>query len=210
MAEELGRIEKPEARQFESKRNLYLVPLIFSADDAPADYAEKFARYWEQVGQHIAKMEPKISPVCHVYHESIALAGEEGLKLLEKLSPASHQIAQDKCQSGAIFEATEAKELADEAMDWERFLLMGCFSRKVADKVSEFYLESLKKRYEHIANVIDETLKPGEVGVLVIREGHMIQFPPDVEVFSVAPPALDDIHRWLRDQQTKKKPEGTE
>ncbi len=206
MAEELGRIEKPEAAQFESKRKLCLVPLIFSADDAPAEYAEKFARYWEEVSQHIANMESKTSQVRHVYHESITLAGDEGMKLLEKLSQASHQIAQDKCQGGATLEATEAKELADEAMDWERFLLVGCFSQKVANAISGFYLESLKKRYEHIAQVIDETLKPGEVGMLIIREGHMVQFPQDVEVFSVAPPVLDDIHRWLRDQQAKEKP----
>ena len=28
----------------------------------------------------------------------------------------------------------------------------------------------------------------------------MVQFAKDIEVFSVAPPALDDIHRWLRDR----------
>ena len=28
----------------------------------------------------------------------------------------------------------------------------------------------------------------------------MVQFPVDIEVFSVAPPALDEIHRWLRDR----------
>ena len=28
----------------------------------------------------------------------------------------------------------------------------------------------------------------------------MVQFAKDIEVFSVAPPGLDDIHRWLRDR----------
>jgi hypothetical protein len=34
-----------------------------------------------------------------------------------------------------------------------------------------------------------------------------VQFAKDIEVFSVAPPALDDIHRWLRDRskQTEEK-----
>jgi hypothetical protein len=27
-----------------------------------------------------------------------------------------------------------------------------------------------------------------------------VQFPGDVEVFSIFPPALDEIHRWYRDQ----------
>jgi hypothetical protein len=33
-----------------------------------------------------------------------------------------------------------------------------------------------------------------------MREEHAVQFPGDVEVFSIFPPALDEIHRWLRDQ----------
>ena len=27
---------------------------------------------------------------------------------------------------------------------------------------------------------------------------HQVQFPPDIEVFYVAPPALDEIKRWFR------------
>jgi hypothetical protein len=34
-----------------------------------------------------------------------------------------------------------------------------------------------------------------------------VQFPQDIEVFSVAPPALDEIHRWLRDRTSAKEPE---
>jgi hypothetical protein len=33
----------------------------------------------------------------------------------------------------------------------------------------------------------------------------MVQFPEDIEVFSVAPPALDEIHRWQREQLSGKK-----
>jgi hypothetical protein len=146
--------------------------------------------------------------VNHVYHESIVLAGENGLKVIEKLNPTCYQIGKDKCQSGAVLEATEDKELAEEGMDWERCLLMGFISQKVAKMVSEFYIEASRKRYEHIAQRIDETLKDNEAGILFIREGHMVQFPPDIEVFSVAPPALDEIHRWQREQVAEKREES--
>jgi len=209
MAEKLGKIEKPEAKDFTSKRKLYLIPLIFSGKEAPPEYVEKFNLYWQQVGEHIANLEAKIGRVSHIYHESIILAGEDGLKAIEKLSPASCHVAREKCQSGAVFEATENKELANESMDWERFLLMGFISQKVADMVSHFYVEALKKRYEHVTRRIDETLKADEAGVLFIREGHMVQFPQDIEVFSVAPPALDEIHRWQRERlATEKKDES--
>ena len=209
MAEQLGKIEKPEAKDFTSKRKLYLIPLIFSGKEAPPEYVEKFNLYWEQVGEHVTNLEAKIGKVSHIYHESIVQAGEDGLKAMEKLSPSSCHVAREKCQSGAMFEATEDKELADESLDWERFLLMGFISQKVAEMVSQFYVEALKKRYEHVARRIDETLKADEAGVLFIREGHMVQFPQDIEVFSVAPPALDEIHRWQRERlATEKKDES--
>ena len=209
MAEQLGKIEKPEAKDFTSKRKLYLIPLIFSGKEAPPEYVEKFNLYWQQVGEHIAKLEAKIGKVSHIYHESIIQSGEDGLKAMEKLNPSSCHVAREKCQSGAVFEATEDKELAEESTDWERFLLMGFISQKVAEMVSQFYVEALKKRYEHVARRIDETLKADEAGVLFIREGHMVQFPQDIEVFSVAPPALDEIQRWQRERlATGKKDES--
>jgi len=148
----------------------------------------------------VANLESKIGKVSHVYHESITLAGEDGLKVIEKLNPACYQIARDKCQSGAVLEVIEDKELVEESMDWERFLLTGFISQKAAKMVSEFYAEASRKRYENIASRIDETLKADEAGILFIREGHMVQFAQSIEVFSVAPPALDEIHRWQRDR----------
>ena len=205
MAEQLGKIEKPEAKHFTSKRKLYLIPLIFSGKEAPPEYVEKFNLYWEQVGEHVANLESKIGKVSHIYHESITLNGEDGLKAMEKLNPSSCRIAKERCQSGAVLEATEDKELTEETIDWERFLLTGFISQKVAKTVSEFYVEALRKRYEHIARRIDETLKDNEVGMFFIREGHMVQFPQDIEVFSVAPPALDEIHRWQRESSATEK-----
>jgi len=201
MTEELGKIEKPETKQFRDKRKLYLVPLLYSWEDAPTEYVEKFNLYWQQVREQVANLESKIGEVNRIYHESITIAGEEGLKVLEKLNPSSCQIAQDKYQNGAQVEAVEDSALAEESMDWERHLLMGFVSQKVARVVSDFFAETSRKRYEHIAKRINETLKDNEAAMLFIREGHMVQFPPDIEVFSVVPPALDEIHRWLRDRK---------
>ena len=202
MAEELGKIEKPEAEKLKEKRKLYLIPLLFSWEEAPKEYVEKFNLYWQQVIEHIANLESTIGKVNRIYHESITVSGEDGLKVLEKLNPSSCQIVRGNCQSGAQFEAAEDTGLAEESMDWERHLLMGFVSQKVAKMVSDFFVEASRKRYEHIAQKINETLKEKEAAVLFIREGHRVQFPPDIEVFSVAPPVLDEIHRWLRDRSS--------
>lgn len=208
MAEELGKIEKPEAGQFREKRKLYLVPLLYSWEDAPVEYAVKFGLYWEQVREHVANLESKMGTVNRIYHESVTVAGEEGLKILEKLNPASSKIVLEKCQGGAQFEMMEDRELVEENMDWERHLLIGFLSEKVANIVSHFFSDTQRKRYEHIARRINETLKENESALLIIREGHIVQFPADIEVFMVAPPALDEIHRWLRDHRTEKKDEA--
>ncbi len=203
MTEELGKIEKPEVEHFKGQRKLSLVPLLYIGKDSPPDYVERFELYWQQVSEQIANQELKIGEVRRVYHELVGLGGEEGLSIMEQLSPPSHRIAREKCQDGAIVEATELVELADECLDWERCLLLGFISRSAAEKVAEFYREASKKRYEHISQRIDETLGDNEVGIFFIREGHPVQFPPDIEVFSVAPPALDAIHRWLRDRPSQ-------
>jgi hypothetical protein len=204
MAQELGKIDKPEAGSFKQGRKLFLVPLVYSAKDAPPEYVEKFDLYWKQATEHVGNLEAKVGNVNRVYHESISLGGEDGLKAMEKLNPRSCQIAREKCQDNAQLEVTEDRELVEESMDWERCLLIGFISHKVAGMVSEFYVEASRKRYEHIGKNIDETLKADEIAVLFITEGHMVQFPSDVEVFSVAPPALDEIHRWLRDRASRK------
>ena len=52
-----------------------------------------------------------------------------------------------------------------------------------------------------MARKLDETLQSDEIGILFMRENHQVQFPSDIQVFYVAPPALDEIKRWLRERE---------
>jgi len=200
MPEQLGKIERLEVERFKQGKKLYLVPLVYSGEEAPDEYKEKCSRYWQQVAEHLTNLASKIGRVNQVYHESIFQPGEDGMKTLKTLNPSSYQIAKTQCDNGAIFETVEEEELFEEVMDWQRCLMLGFMSDKVASKVSEFYVEAAKKRNEFIANKISETLKDDEAGLLFVREEHSVQFPSDIEVFSIFPPALDEIHRWYRDQ----------
>ena len=203
MTQELGKIDKPEASNFRQGRKLLLISLIYAGKDAPPEYMEKFELYWKQVSEQIEKLESKLGKVTRVFHESISISGEDGLKVIEKLNPKSYLLARQKFQNNAILEVVEDKDLSGESMDWERCLFIGFFSDKVAKKVSEFYVEAFRKRYEHMSKRIDEILQPGETAILFVREGHLLQFPKDIEVFSIAPPALDEVHRWVRAQAAK-------
>jgi hypothetical protein len=203
MAEELGKIEKPPVENFRKGRKLFFVPLVFGSDEAPEDYLEKFNRYWEQLEKQIAELVGKLGEVNRVYHEMIAEPGEAGCKVINELNDKSSKIVQVCLGKKAQLEAMEEGDILMEFMDWNRCLLIGLQNPRVISKVYEAYVEAGKKRNEVIARRIDETLKTDEIGLLLMRENHQVQFPPDIQVFYVAPPALDEIKRWLREREQK-------
>jgi len=212
MAEELGRIQKPSVEEFREGKKLVFVPLLFAPGEE-ADVVEKVNRYWDQVDTHIANLEAKLGEVKKVFHEMVHAGGEEGAKAVEELNKGSHRIVRSRMAQGAELEPLEDGELLNEFVDWNRCLLIGLQSQAATSKVYEFYMEAQKKRNEHMAKRIEEALGEGGVGLLLMREVHQVQFPADVQVFYVSPPALDEIRRWLRDmaaQAQRPSPEGAE
>jgi len=203
MSQELGKIEKPPAEEFKKGRKLYFVPLVYCEKEPPAEYLERFNNYWDQVENQVSNLELKLGRIDRIYHELISAGGEDGAKVIKELNDRSYQIVENRLGKGTQLEATEEANLLTEFMDWSRCLVIGLQNQQVFTTVYEYYTEASKKRNEHIAKKIDETLKEDEVGILFMREGHQVQFPSDIKVFYVVPPALDEIKRWLRDQGTK-------
>ena len=203
MAEELGKIERPAAETFKKGRKLCLVPLVYRGKDSPPDYLEIFDRYWSQVKSQLNELEAKLVPVSRLYHEMIYAGGEEGNKMLKELNEASQQIVDRKIKQGAQLEAAEKEELLVEFLDWNRCLALGLQSQDVFLKVYESYSDARRKRNEYIVQRLSETLKLDEMGILFMAEDHQLQFPADIEVFYVSPPALDEIKRWFRDREAK-------
>jgi len=201
MAEELGKIEKPPVENFRTGRKLYFIPLIFQLEESPEDYLEKCNRYWEQVERQILELESKLGVVKRVYHELVAASGKEGSRTVEELNKGSHKIVKLCLEKDARLEAVEDADVFTEFMDWNRCLLVGLQNPGVAAKVYESYIEAGKKRNESIARRIDETLQSDEIGIIFMRENHQVQFPSDIQVFYVAPPALDEIKRWSRERE---------
>lgn len=201
MSEELGRVEKPEVSSFKQTRKIVQVPLVYSSKDAPPDYVELFEKYWQQVDEMITKLEARLGRVTVILHESITDSGEEGYKVMQELNPQSHTICMARSKNGGRLVAFEDPALLADVMDWERCMMIGFLSENVARKVYDSFSESSKLRYQHISKAIADLLKDGDIALLFIREGHAVQFPPDVDVFMVAPPALDEIHRWARDRR---------
>ena len=196
----LGEIQKPEAERFKEGRKLYLVPLFLTPKEPPPDLQEKLERYWSGAQEHIVRLEGALGPVNHIYHETIFVSGEEGEKLVEQLNPGGYLLVHDRCQAGAQLEATEDQTLVEESADWQRCLYVGLVSQKASSTVLQAYLDVTNQRYQHISSRINETLKEDESAILVIGDNHRVQFPEDMHVFYVAPPALDELRRWINDR----------
>ena len=203
MTEQLGKIEKPPVEEYRAGRKLLFVPLIFTPKEPQADFLELVNNYWSQVEAQVSKLETMLSEVNKVYHELIPAGGEEGMKAIEELNSGSYQIANARLKKGAKLQPIEDSELLTEFMDWSKCLAVGLQNSKVFVRVYESYAEAQKRRNSHMAKQIDETLKNDQVGILLMQEGHQVQFPSDIQIFYIAPPSLDEIKRWLRAREAE-------
>ena len=213
MTQELGRINRPSAAQYQGLRKLLLVPLVYGPSD-DQEGAAVLQNYWEQVQTQVAALETALGSLQHIYHESLTVGGDEGLEQLGATDQRSHRFIRDKCEAGAALEATEDLDALLETLDLQRCMMIPLASPAVAARLQEWYAESNRRRYEHIASRIDGTLEEDAVGLLMISDRHQVQFPGDIEVFYVAPPALDEFRRWMQNwlarQQNDPPPAGFE
>ena len=198
MAEQLGRIERPSLEAYRGKRKLLLVPVLALPPDDAEDGIAIVGKYWEQVQTQVTSLELRVGWVKHVYHETLPEGGDEGLKILEASGEqGSYALAQTRCQAGAVLEGAEDAETLMETMDLQRCLMLPFASPRVAAPLQQWMADAVRRRNEHFTQRIDETLGEDEVGLLLAGERHHLQFPQDIEVFYVAPPALDEYRRWV-------------
>ncbi len=201
MVEELGRITRPPTANYAGKRKLLLAPLIQIAappNAIPQEGKHIIARYWEQVDVQVRAVQNALGSVTHVYHENLPEGGEEGLGYLEATNQGSHQLVSRLVQAGAELETTESMDILAETIDLQRCLMQPLMSPTVVTRLQEWFADASRRRYEFIADTIDTTLGEDEAGLLLINERHQAQFPSEIEVIYVAPPALDEFRRWVR------------
>ncbi len=201
MSEPLGKIEKPEAAGMKQGKKLFFVPLVFIPIEADTGFEELFKRYWKQVEAHLTMLEEKLARATRIYHELVAQAREDGLKDIEKMSLGSYSAIKKRVNDSAELVSIEDRELLNEFLDWGRCLAIGLHSGTVFSGVYKAYVKAQKKRNESISRIISDTLDSDGAGILFMREGHQVQFPSDIQVFYVAPPALDEIRRWVREHE---------
>jgi len=207
MAEELGKIERPDVTEFKKGRKLFFVPLVMSIGEGDLDLAMRIGKYWDQVDSQLTHLENRLGRVTCIFYEMVTAGGEEGLKTIETMCRDSLRITRSRIDMGARLQPLEDAELLFEYLDWGRCLNLGLQSQSVFNHVYEAYKKAQTNRNETIARRIDENLGNDESGILIMQEGHGVQFPPDIQVIYVSPPALDELKRWLRDREEKREKE---
>ena len=201
MAAELGRVTRPAAGNYQGRRKLLLAPLLpFSGSDAeaPADGVAVVARYWEQVDAQVRAVQNALGSIRHIYHENLPAGGAEGIGYLVATGQGSLPLVRALTEAGAVLEATESMEIMAEALDWQRCLMQPLISPAVAGKLREWFGDANRRRYEFMVSAIDAGLGEDETGLLLVNEHHQAQFPSDIEVIYIAPPALDEFRRWAQ------------
>jgi len=199
-------MEKPEAASFKLGRKLIFVPLIFLPPNNDSGLSSLVEQYWIEATEQVHKLANTLDGVRKVYHELVP-AGTDGLAAMAKIQIGSHGLVETMVKSGASLEDTEDQEALTEFLDWGHCLSLRLESPKVFSEIYNNYTQAQKKRNEAIGQRIDESLKNDELGLVLLREEHRVQFPHDIQVFYVAPPALDALTRYLRNQLEKATPE---
>jgi hypothetical protein len=201
----LGSVGKASTDQFAGARKLMLVPLVMAVHDE-SEFVELVNRYWNEAGQQVRNLESGLGRIAHVFHEGTVDEGEAGLTALERGAAPSFPLVKEVWGRGAQVQAVEETETLLETLDLQRCLLVAQASTTVGQRLYEWYTAARKRRYETMIQRIRGALQEDEVGLLVIGQDHQLQFPPDIQVFYVAPPSLNDIDRWLRDHPGPQQP----
>ena len=200
----LGQMPKPDAEQYRDQRKIVFVPMLLMPGDLPEEARHLVERFWSEVRDNISSLERSLGSVACVFHEALhRRAGDEGLQHIQPINAHGMTFIEALVRSNARLELTEDIELLQQSSDWQRCMSVGLMSEKVGDAAMTGFQDATTQRYEFIASRIDDALKPAELGIMFLRQDHRVQFPQDVQVFYVSPPALNDINRWIEDQMRR-------
>lgn len=199
---ELGRIERPDVKNFSGKKKLYYVPNIYPVDDAE-EYNALVNKFWDDVEKQLERLEVA-GRVTKILCESVYGHGEEALNILAIMNEKAHSLVKKRVEEGASILPIDDKDILDTFIDWRNCLAVVRTS-DVSRRVYEFYKEVFERRLKHIGDMIEQNLCSGEAGLLILSDEIRVklQLPKDIELFLVMPPSYDDLMKWLRDKLMK-------
>ncbi len=215
---ELGKIEKPEAASFTAKRKLYVIPVLpfeEMASQYKLDMA-KVERFWGEVREKINHFLSKYGKISFVFIEGINEDEEKGIEFFERFGKETnhYRLIKSLVDDGAKIKGIDKKQYMERLK-----LLFDEYSKTFMQDIEEihrgFYgkdidfegwrnylVKKIQETQDEIGKattrVINE-MPADSSGILIITDGRPVEFPGDVDVFQVRPPAFDEIDRNIRD-----------
>ncbi len=158
-------------------------------------HQERVAEFWEMArAELLARLERELPQApwdrLRIYQDGMPAGGDTAARIVDEVAAAgspNYRLVQDLLARGARIEQTEDPRLLLEEYELARRLAaaQGPAERTPAVQAYRQRAEPLlAARDAFIAKRIDETLKPGELGVLFIGALHRVtdHLPADIEV----------------------------
>jgi len=159
-------------------RTLIIVPAMYGREELnktlgliPSDFEESYSEFWSYVEE---KLRPFIGKVCVVYSDRLSPAEETEIR--------ANALIKRLIENRSAFHCVEDSLLAAEAEAWLEMMENGRVQAAV-----ELFEENLMERDEYARDVIEQTLRDDEMGVLFIDPSRKISFPEDIRVIRMCP-----------------------
>ena len=216
---ELGKIDKPDAEKFSEKRKLYVVPILpfeemssqFNLENA------KIERFWGEVREKIEHFLSVYGNIGTLYIEGIGDDKEHDIKLFEKYGTESNHY---KLLKNLVENDAKIRGIDKESLHGKLRLIYEEYSKSFLPEIKEihegFYgkeidfdgwrkfltdrIQEIQGEMTKFTSDILKEMPENTNGVLIITEGRVIEYPDDVDIFQIRPPAFDEIVRNIRDK----------
>jgi len=172
--------------QMPMPRTLIIVPRMYSknefkeeASTVPEDYDAKSEEFWSYVAEKLSVFRGRIRKI---FRESSSANTKEDPRGLSEDEPGGFSLLMSLLAEGAELEPTEDPILIAETESW-----MAMMRESQNEVISELCGHALAERNRYIVNRIDQSLREGEVGVLLIDSRRRLELPRDVRVIRVCP-----------------------
>jgi len=216
---ELGKIDKPEASTFISKRKLFVVPTL-PFEEMASQYkidVAKVERFWGEVREKINYFISTYGKISTVYMEGIFDTEKVNLEYFEKYGKDSnhYKLIKSLVDNGATIKEIDKKEQLEEGKilfdEYSMTFLpaIEALHRSFYGKDIDFegwrnhLIKNIQEKQEEmgkgVTRIISEMPADSNV-ILIITDGRPIDYPEGIDIFQIRPPAFDEIERTLREK----------
>jgi hypothetical protein len=147
--------------------------------------ARAVARRWRQIDRAIEALDMPLKQM-RLYQDGLPVCGREGeiVAALAQAGSRNHQLLERLRAQGAVLMGTESADLLVQEYQLAQQSLSGRAPGLAAAQQQSLSESLLRRRDQFIAQRINDTLRPGETGILFLGMLHTVEryLPRDIEV----------------------------